>query len=187
MDVPQMPMGTGDPIGGQQPGGGSGGSGGQKPPDTWADDRNHIIEFLQDLKTIMDYLIKNRIPDEPAALFIDRFPEVAKRIDSAVTQLDEIKSRVDDLYKKLQDLGLTEEEGRLKFREFYEGVTTRAVGEVLHTGDTILGSLCEALFVLEPVKEFKEILESRLKNGGDKSIITSLNIFRRTDWWNKKA
>jgi hypothetical protein len=49
------------------------------------------------------------------------------------------------------------------------------VPAVLEMADRILGSLFPILNVLEPVKEFKETLESRLKNDGDAGL-QSLNI-----------
>lgn len=50
--------------------------------------------------------------------------------------------------------------------------------------DRILGSLFPIFNVLEPVKEFKETLESRLKNDGDAGL-QSLNIDGRDQWWKR--
>ena len=48
--------------------------------------------------------------------------------------------------------------------------------------DRILGSLSPILSALEPVKEFKETLESRLKNDGDAGL-QELNLSGREQWW----
>ena len=43
---------------------------------------------------------------------------------------------------------------------------------MLEIADTIVGSLAEVFHVLEPVKEWKEIAEARVKYGGDKPLLT---------------
>ena len=43
---------------------------------------------------------------------------------------------------------------------------------MLEIADTIAGSLAEAFHVLEPVKEWKEIAEAKVKYGGDKPLLT---------------
>jgi len=48
--------------------------------------------------------------------------------------------------------------------------------------DRILGSLFPILFALEPVKEFKATLESKLKNDGDDGI-QDLNLSVREQRW----
>jgi hypothetical protein len=50
------------------------------------------------------------------------------------------------------------------------------------------GSLAEVFHVLEPVKEWKEIAEARVKYGGDKPLLTILNLLGREQIdWDSKA
>jgi hypothetical protein len=60
---------------------------------------------------------------------------------------------------------------------------------VLEIADTIAGSLAEVFHVLEPVKEWKEIAEARVKYGGDKPLLTILNLSGREqiDWDSKSS
>jgi hypothetical protein len=51
--------------------------------------------------------------------------------------------------------------------------------------DRILGSLFPILNALEPVKEFKETLESKLKNDGDEGL-QGLNLSGREQWWKQE-
>ena len=63
-------------------------------------------------------------------------------------------------------------------REFYERVDQSPPPKALKMGNTILGSLSKVFPLLEPVKEYKEVVESRLKNGGDQGL-NQLNLNRR--------
>lgn len=147
----------------------------------WEDDVNLLVAFLKGLKSLMKYLIDHRVPVEPAQLFASGFPEVEQNINWAISDLYDIVTTAEPknhpCYVGLQVRGLTEAPLALKMRETEDRVNDSPVPAVLERFDSILGSLFPVLASLEPVREFKEALESRIKHGGDKGLI-SLNIFR---------
>jgi hypothetical protein len=178
MDLPHQQGGTGfrsRTIGGI---GGRGG-GRKKNLDDWERDRNALIRFLQSMLAIMKFVIDERIPDEPAALFRECFSDIEDNVHDAISELEKMQSKLDELYKKLQEVGLAQKQLELKLREFEDRGKNSPVGEVFHMGNKILGSLVKVLTMLEPVKEFKDVVESKLKNGGDKKLITILDILQR--------
>src|SRR5262249_30278864 len=85
-------------------------------------------------------------------------------------------------YMALQARGLTEQSLELKMAETDDRIHDSPPVAVLERFDSIMRSLIPVLYSLEPVKEFKETLESRFKHGGDKAILT-LNILRDHQPW----
>jgi hypothetical protein len=158
--------------------------GGRKNFNSWDEDRDGLIQFLEDLKTLLDFLINNRVPPEPRKLFLETFPEVQGHIDDVIGQIRKT-SDGDATHKKLVERGLTGKSLKLKLRELYHRVTDSPAEAVVHMADVILGSLFPVFLALEPVKEFKETLEARLKHGGDSGII-SLNLGGNEKWWEKE-
>ena len=148
----------------------------------WEEGRDALIKFLEDMKTILNFLVKERIPDEPQALFLDCLPEIEKTINDVINQLSAIGSSGDEILKKLREVELSQKALELKLREFYERLDQSPPHKGLKVGDTILGSLVKVFSVLEPVKEYKEIVESRLENGGDRGL-TLLNLSGRERPW----
>jgi hypothetical protein len=75
-----------------------------------------------------------------------------------------------------------------QLRDLYESISTESLSIVLEIADTIAGSLAEVFQVLEPVKEWKEIAEARVKYGGDKPLLAILNLSGREQIdWDSKA
>lgn len=76
-----------------------------------------------------------------------------------------------------------------QLRDLYESISTESLSIVLEIADTIVGSLAEVFHVLEPVNEWKEIAEARVKYGGDKPLLTILNLSgrERIDWDSKAS
>jgi len=149
---------------------------------SWSDDVNGLVQFLQDLKEIMRFLIRDRLPKTPRELFEQCSPTVETQMDIAIAELKQIDSENHEIYIKLRDADLTGNPLKLKLREFWRRIRTSPVSAVLKTADRILGSLFPILATLEPVKEFKETLEERLENDGDAGL-QSLNITGREQWW----
>ena len=76
----------------------------------------------------------------------------------------------------------------LKMRDLYESAPTKSLSVVLEIAGVIIGSMSKAFPVLEPVKAIEEeIAEARMKYGGDKPLLTALNISGRglVDWDSK--
>jgi hypothetical protein len=137
---------------------------------SWSGDRDSIVQFLEDLQKIMEYLLTHRVPNAPRALFEQSFVVVKAAIGVAITQLSVIDSDEHVIYAKLREADLTGSRLKLKLREFRRRIATSPATAVLAIADRILGSLASALPVLEPVKEFKETLEERLRNDGDAGL-----------------
>jgi hypothetical protein len=156
----------------------------------WQGDVNLLVAFLKGLRSLMELLIKDRVPEEVAARFNAVFPEVAQNIDWAISDLYDIANASDPkghpCYVALEARGLTEESLELKMAETDDRIHDSPPVAVLERFDSIMGSLIPVLYSLEPVKEFKEVLESRIKHGGDKMIQT-LDIFRDQQPWHRKS
>lgn len=154
----------------------------------WQDDLNLLVAFLKGLKRLMRLLIDQRVPDEPAKRFQAVLSDVEQNIDWAISDLYDIANATDPKahpgYNALQARGLTEKSLELKMAETDDRIHDSPPVAVLERFDSIMGSLIPVLYSLEPVKEFKETLESRLKHGGDKAIVT-LDIFRDQQPWNR--
>jgi len=155
-------------------------------PYGWEDDIDGLAAFLEDLKQVMDFLIESRVLKEHRPLFLDCFESVEVRIDIAIAELRTIANDDHDTYVKLYNAGLTGNPLKLKLREYWSRITGSTVVAVLEMADRILGSLFPILKALEPVKEFKETLESKLKNDGDAGL-QDLNINGRSQWWKQAA
>jgi hypothetical protein len=153
----------------------------------WQDDVNLLVAFLQGLKRLMRYLIDERVPEDASRLFAELFPEVEQNINWAISDLYDIAAasgpEEHPCYVALKVRGLHKKSLWLKMRETARRITSSPVPAVLERFDSILGSLFPVLASLEPVKEFKEALESRIKHDGDRAIQT-LDIFRDQQPWN---
>jgi hypothetical protein len=114
---------------------------------------------------VMTSLIEDRVPEKQRKLFLDCWPIVEVRIDIAIAEIRTIGTENDTRYIKLHNAGLTGAPLKLKLRENWRRIGASPVPAVLEMADRILGSLFPILTALEPVKEFKETLESRLKHG----------------------
>ncbi len=153
---------------------------GKRP--SWSDDVDDLAAFLEHLKAAMKFLIDDRVPEKPRKLFSDCLPIIDVRIDIAIEELRQIDSEDHVMYVKLFNAGLTGKPRELKVREYKRRIGHSPVSAVLEMADRILSSIFPILNVLEPVKEFKETLEGRLKNDGDAGL-QSLNISGREKWW----
>jgi hypothetical protein len=151
-------------------------------PYGWQDDVDGLATFLEDLKQVMKFLLDNRVLAERRQLFNDCWEIIVLRIDIAIAELRTIDSEDHILSIKLHNAGLTGKPLKLKLREYWRCIRSSPVTAVLEMADRILGSLFPILASLEPVKEFKETLESVLKNDGDAGL-QSLNISGREQWW----
>ena len=156
----------------------------KSPRGGWQDDVNLLVEFLLGLKNLMRYLIEHRVPENPSKLFKSCFSDVEDNINAAISDLYTINGENHAAYVDLQVRELTKKPLKLKIRECFRRITSSPVPAVLERFDSILGSIFPVLATLEPIKEFKEALESRIKHDGDKGII-SLNIFGNEQLWNK--
>lgn len=154
----------------------------------WQGDVNLLVAFLKGLRKLMERLINDRVPDEAAKRFNAVLPEVVQNINWAISDLYDIANAPNPkdhpCYMALEARGLTEESLELKMAETNDRINDSPPVAVLERFDQIMGSLIPVLYSLEPVKEFKETLESRIKHGGDKMIQT-LNIFRDQQPWHK--
>jgi hypothetical protein len=153
-------------------------------PGDWQYDLNLLIQFLSGVKTLMRFLIDNRVPEGPSKMFSSCFPEIERNIDEAINDLSTIDSEDHVAFRDLKQRGCTGKPFRLKFREYVRRITSGPVPAVLERVDSILRSLFPVLATLEPVNEFKEALESRLKHDGDRGII-SLNLSGNEQLWNR--
>jgi hypothetical protein len=154
----------------------------KRKPYGWEDDIDGLAAFLEDLKQVMTFLIRDRVLQDQRQLFVDCLPIIDVRIDMAIAELRTIDTEDDLLYIKLYNAGLTGTPLRLKLREYWRRIRGSPVVAVLKMADRILGSLFPILNALEPVKEFKETLESKLEHDGDAGL-QMLNISGREQWW----
>jgi hypothetical protein len=151
-------------------------------PYGWQDDIDGLAVFLEDLKQVMKFLVNNRVLLADRKLFNDCWETIVLRIDIAIAELRTIADDDDALYAQLYNAGLTGTPLKLKLREYWKRISGSPVVGVLGMADRILGSLLPILVALEPVKEFKETLESKLQHDGDEGLQT-LNITGREQWW----
>jgi hypothetical protein len=151
-------------------------------PYGWEDDIDGLAAFLEDLRQVITFLIRDRLLQDQRQLFVDCLPIIDVRIDIAIAELRTIDTKDDLLYIKLYNAGLTGTPLKLKLREYWRRIRGSPVVAVLKMADRILGSLFPILNALEPVKEFKETLESKLEHDGDAGL-QMLNISGREQWW----
>jgi hypothetical protein len=155
-------------------------------PYGWEDDLDGLAVFLEDLKQVVTFLVNYRVLEEQRPPFADYLPEFAVRIDIAIAELRTIDNADHPLYIKLYNARLAGKRAKVKLGEYWRRVKGSPVVAVLKMADTILGSLFPVFYALEPVKEFKETLESKLENDGDAGL-QSLNIEGREQWWKQAA
>jgi hypothetical protein len=151
-------------------------------PYSWQDDVDGLVAFLKDLEAVMMFLVNDRVPERQRKEFLDCWEATQVRINIAIAQLRTIGNDNDPIYVELHNEGLTKKPLKLKLREYFRRIDVSPVPAVLEMADRILGSLFPVLYDLGPVKEFKETLESRLKNDGDAGL-QSLNLNGREQWW----
>jgi hypothetical protein len=170
---------------------GGGQSGGPPNQQSWDEGRNALVQFLRDLKTILRHVLEQRIVVDPKnptkidKLFSNNLKDADSSVDEVIKELEADKTG--RWFAPLKDVGLTGKALWLKLRDLYESISTKSLSIVLEIADTIAGSLAEVFHVLEPVKELKEIAEARVKYGGDKPLLTILNLSGREqiDWDSK--
>ena len=155
-------------------------------PYGWEDDVDGLAAFLEDLKQVMEFLIRDRVLKEQRKSFQDCWPIIDVRIDIAIAELRTINTEDHILYIKLFNAGLTGTPLKVKLGEYWRRITSSPVPAVLEMADHILGSLVPVVFALEPVKEFKQTLESKLKHDGDAGL-QGLNISGREQWWKQAS
>lgn len=151
-------------------------------PYGWEHDLDGLAIFLQDIKEVIGFVVKERILEAQRPGFVEYLPEIEVRLDIAIATLKTIDNNDNELYIKLHNAGLTENRLKVKLREYWRRIKGSPIVAVLKMADTILGSLFPIIAELEPVKEFKETLESKLENDGDPGL-QSLNISGREQWW----
>jgi hypothetical protein len=162
---------------------------GQSQRGSWQFDVNLLVAFLKGLTRLMRLLIEERVPEEPATRLNAVWADVEQNVNWAISDLYDIANSSNptehECYVALEVRGLTGDSLELKMAETDDRIHDSPPVAVLERFDSILGSLIPALYSLEPVKEFKEVLESRIKYGGDKAIQT-LDIFRDQQPWHRK-
>lgn len=97
---------------------------GDPDPDTpdWSWDVYLIVKFIRDMEKILGFLIDNRIPNPPRALFQKVLKDLGPVVNSATTELESIDSENHRTYKRLQEEGLSAETLAAKLSEHMEGV-----------------------------------------------------------------
>jgi hypothetical protein len=156
-----------------------------KLPAWFAHDVDGLIWFLESLRDILTLLISNRIPPKSSIQMMDHWEMINIRIMLAIANLRTIDSANHPLYIGLYNAGLAEEALDIKLGEYQRCKDESPVLSVLEMADRILGSLFRILTELEPVKEFKETIESKIRYGADNEI-TALDLNGREGWWKKK-
>jgi hypothetical protein len=153
-------------------------------PGWFAHDVDGLVWFLENLREVMSFLVLRRIPEESRAPLIDHFEVISIRIELAIANLRQIDSDRHPTYIGLYNSGLAEEPLEIKLGEYQRCKEESPILSVLEMADRILGSLFRILTELEPVKEFKETIESKIKYGGDADI-QLLDLNGREGWWKK--
>jgi hypothetical protein len=156
-----------------------------KLPAWFAHDVDGLVWFLENLSDILIHLIANRIPTESSIQLTGHWEMINVRIALAIANLRTIDSANHPLYIGLYNAGLAEEALDIKLGEYQRRKDESPVLSVLEMADRILGSLFRILTELEPVKEFKETIESKIKYGADNDI-TAPDLNGREGWWKKK-
>ena len=150
-------------------------------PKDWDEGRDGLIQFLEKLKKVLTHVIQKRVVIEPTKLaepdplFNANLADATKSIDEVIKQLQDDKTG-EKWYSPLKKVGCVGRAWWVKFRDFTSAISTKPLAVVLEIADTILDSLSTAFPVLEPVRELKEIAESRIKYGGDKPLIQDLGL-----------
>jgi hypothetical protein len=153
-------------------------------PIDWSEGRDALVQFLEDFKTILTHLVKERIVIDPTnltkqdPLFQANLNDATKSIDEVIKELKDDKTG-EKWYWPLKRVGCAGKAIWVKLRDVYDSISTKSLGVVVEVADVIIGSLAHAFPVLEPVKELKEIAEKRVKHGADKPLLTLLNLSGR--------
>ena len=140
------------------------------PENDWSNDVFLLIKFLKDLNTILSTVIQKRIPVPQRKGFEIALQQVQGSVDTAIQELSAIDGPENTLFKKLREVGLTAESLLVKLDEFRDRIGNGPILAILKLGNSLLGSLCKAL-LLEPLKEVKEIVETRIEYGADDEIL----------------
>lgn len=131
-----------------------------------------LIAFLTGLVRLLETLVERRIPDPPRARFQSLLTGVRHQVGNAIEELNTIDSRRHPLYRALERLGMAGEALGAKLEEYRDTIGRAPVLAVLKMADKIMGSLVKVLTQLEPVKEYKELVEHRIEYGPDAEIQT---------------
>jgi hypothetical protein len=144
--------------------------------DDWRNDVELLVKFLRDLRDILSGVIESRLPPVDQRRFRALLQNLAPNIEEAMEQLQAIDGPKAKLFKVLERLGLVSEALLAKLDEFRDRIIEGPLVGVLEMGDTILDSLIAAIELLEPLKELKETIKSKIEYGADGDIIR-LNIY----------
>lgn len=115
-----------------------------------------LSQFLDKVQNELEMIVYDtyrNIGPELSELLSSVWKELAENFDEAKKDLLDIKQ--EDLF----DVGLTGNGLKLKLKGFELAVANRLKKPILRWINIILGSLSKILPVLEPIKEYKEILE----------------------------
>jgi hypothetical protein len=146
-------------------------------PDEWKSDVQLLTKFLRDTQSILTHVINERIPELKKSFTRTMWGEASSSITSAINTLTGIESSANnETFLGLKKAGLVGDSLLAKLDELRESIKRRPLEAVLDMIDVIMGSLSSVLPVLEVVKEAKEVIEHKIKHGGDKGII-SLNLY----------
>jgi hypothetical protein len=153
------------------------------PPPSNEEFRRRLREFLDQLRKLLDDLARNRraaLPGRFHANMDAAWSEVQSNFQQADTQLD---TADESLLVRLREYGLTGSQLIFKLSIFQHAhdelvdFSARPVPQedgrwwnrwrglfryALKAADVILGSLSRAMPVLEPIKEYKEAIETAL-------------------------
>jgi hypothetical protein len=148
-----------------------------EPPDP-QEDAQIIVKFLRSLDQIIEFIIRNRIP-EPHRELIRRAREATlSNLEEAISQLLQIRNEDDELYASLRSEGLTDYSLVAKASAFDDSINNGPIPAILDAGDKFVGSLSKVLPILTPFKEVKELVEHRQKYHADSGII-DIDIYGR--------
>lgn len=142
----------------------------------WEEDKNGLVKFLEDSRTMAKYLVEHRVSRADRQMFVDCFLDVDKSVDDAIAKLNTIDSDKHPSYQNLAKAGLTLHNLKLKLRELGDSFHSSSFFSALRIARRILGSLLEEMSGIELFKEFLETVEERLKRGPDDEL-TQLHIF----------
>lgn len=69
----------------------------------WQGDIDDLALFLEDLKQVIQFLMKNRVLEDPRKLFTDCWEDTEVRIDIAIAQLRTIENDENPIYLDLHN------------------------------------------------------------------------------------
>ena len=119
---------------------------------------NTLYEFwvaMEDELSIITMFCKmdDEIPTELRELIGNTWPAIKIKIEETKYPLSMVE--VDDLAA----VGLTGDSLKLKLKGFEIALNSKEHGSILRWTNIILGSLSKVIPIVEPIKEYKEVLE----------------------------